>query len=220
MSEILKFVKLDFVTFKNTMGSFKALILLIAVVMYFFFGIFSLAGLLPMVLPMLTIQNFAAGNDGLDLFYTSLHLKRKSVVFGRYAFIISVNTVVLMLFFGLSFLRSENLLSQVVLVQILSILSVSMIMDFFNTTLLFRLGFKKGKIIAQSLPLFLMLGVFGYLYFGGILSDIPVDTNPADLMNYVQLPELNPLTMLGVWLMLSIISIFLSLKFYTKRELG
>ena len=215
MSEILKFVKLDFITLKNAVGFKIVVMLLLVIVLYFFAGLFVLAGMLPMFLPVLTTHNFAAGNDGLDLFYTSLHLKRKNVVFGRYAFILSVNMIALMLFFGLSFFKSEGLEPQLILTQMLSILFLATLMDFFNVPILFKLGFKKGKIVTQSLPLILMLGVFAYLYFSGISMDADV----ANLTNYIQIPEINPLIILGVWVLLMVSSIFLSLKFYAKRAL-
>jgi len=215
MNEILKFIKLDFITFKNAVG-YKVLVpLLFVVVLYFFCGLVALAGMLPLLLPTLTTQIFGAGNDGLDLFYASLHLKRKNVVLARYAFIILINTIILVLLFALSFLETGDLEPRLFLMQVLSILFVTTMIDFFNAPVLFKLGFKKGKIIVATLPIILMLGAFLYLHFGGI----SLDGDVAELMNEIQGPGINPLIALIVWVMLLATSIFLSLKFYAEREL-
>lgn len=216
MSEILKFIKLDFVTFKIAVGFNKILMLfLLVIVLYFFAGLVVLAGMLPLLLPILTTQIFGAGNDGLDLFYASLHLKRKNVVLARYAFIILINTIILVLLFALSFLETGVLEPQLFLMQILSILFLTTVIDFFNTPFLFKLGFKKGKIVAQIVPMILMLGMLISLYFSGI----SLDGDVAELMNEIQGPGINPLIALIVWVMLLATSIFLSLKFYAEREL-
>lgn len=216
MSGILKFARLDFITFKNSVGLEKIIILLLVLAaIYFFAGFIFVAGMLPLLLSTLTTQNFAAGDDGLDLFYTSLQLKRKSVVFGRYAFIGTINLIVLLLLFILAFLEDSYLEPMLFLVQISSIIFLTTLIDFINAPILFKLGFKKGRIVVQSLPIVLMLGTFVYLHFSGIGMNI----NPDDLMNYIQVPELNPLIMLGVWITLLAISVLLSLKFYLKREL-
>ena len=216
MSEIFKFIKLDFITFRNAVGLKILVLLLLIIGLYIFGGLIVLAGMLPMILPVLITQNFGAGNDGLDLFYASLHLKRESVVLGRYTFIILTNVIIFVLLFALSFLETGGLEPQLFLMQILLILFLTTTIDFFNAPFLFRLGFKKGRIVAQILPMILMISVFAYFHFSGIT----MDNNPDNLMNYVQVPEFNPLVMFVVWVVLLVISISLSLKFYTKRELG
>jgi len=217
MSEILKFIKLDFITFKNELGRNRILIfLLFTGVFYFVGGLGSLVAVLPLFLSMLTTQNFSAGNDGLDIFYVSLQLKRRSVVLGRYCFLIVINILVLLLLFGLSFFETEYLEPHLFLLQILSVLFLSTVISFFNIPFLFKVGFKKGNIITQSIPIILMLGMVIYVNIIGTTFDAAV----ASLLYDVQSVEINLYKVLLVWLGLLTTSICLSLKFYTKRELG
>ena len=216
MSDIIKFVKLEINTFKSVVGVNKILILFVLmIVVYFTGGVGSLVIMLPMFLSMLVTQNFVAGNDGLDIFYASLHLKRNYVVLGRYAFIILVNMLVLILLFILSFFEGGYLNPQLFLMQVLSVLFVSTMLSFLSVPLLFKLGFKKGNIVAQSLPILLLIGMIIYVN----VVDSAFNEGVALITYNLQGVQISPFVIFAVWVVLLSTSVFFSLKFYLNREL-
>jgi len=232
MSKVIKFLRLELLAAKPDLRIKNiALLMVFTIFGYIVIGVPGITmGLIPFI-SSLSTYTFSAGNGGLDQLYASLSIKRQQVVFGRYLFIVVVNTmaVVAFLFIGVlasSILGDElNFTGLAIIATGLFVLCT--ISDFVSTPILFKLGFKKARMLASTLPVILLLGLLliSHLLSGDttmdqetlteLLNDLGHDLFGErvliDNIRYVLLISLG-------WLAMLCISLVASIQFYNKRN--
>lgn len=223
MNKALSFIRLDFITVKPYL-TLKNLIIFIvvALIMIINSGVSASAiGILMVYSALYVTYPFAVGEkNGIDALYTTLSIKRSTVVLGRYLFALVVDICSGLFAYILSFALFtvlqegfnawESLLITLVMFLVYSVLQAIQLPIFF------KLGYTKAKF-------------FSYLPFVGFPLVILVFTNfLKDTFSIEQVADFfewfaaNPLiaVLFGaiLWLGLMVISYQTSLGYYDKRE--
>ena len=157
MKRILNFVLLDVLSVRSGFG-FKMLIFfaVLSVVGYVDMGVEGIAFGAVFIIYNICIQPFAAGTNGLDRFYSTLLLSRKSVVIGRYFFVFLTMASIALLYFTIGLIFSivtNNAITLNHLPVILGVYFVSNLLISISLPLVFKLGYKKAKPLTHFLPL-------------------------------------------------------------------
>jgi len=229
MAEIISFIRLDFLSLKPYLGAKKLIILaVVAILGSIILGPMGIVTIFPIIILMSTYA-FAAGKDGLDGLYIILSINPKSVVIGRYFSSMLFVIIILVAFFivssAISFVNfgDANLANHAVVISSFFILVT--ILNFFNIPLLFKVGYKKGRMLVGILPMVIMLVAILVIYLLGIDLD---SVSTADFSR--SLPSLAFSDFFNVndliWLLASILawclsmvaSMVISQKIYGRRD--
>ncbi|AFQ43356.1 ABC-2 transporter permease [Desulfosporosinus meridiei] len=223
MNKALSFIRLDFITVKPYL-TLKNLIIFIvvALIMIINSGVSAAAiGILMVYSSLYVTYPFAVGEkNGIDALYTTLSIKRSTVVLGRYLFALVVDICSGLFAYILSFALFtvlqegfnawESLLITLVMFLVYSVLQAIQLPIFF------KLGYTKAKF-------------FSYLPFVGfplvilVLTKFLKDTFSIEqVADFFEWFAANPLiaVLFGaiLWLGLMVISYQTSLAYYDKRE--
>lgn len=177
-----------------------------------------------MLAVMFLSHPFAIGEkNNLDALYTTLSLDRKTVVAGRYFFLLVLNMCAFLAVFALTaitmFVKGEAPLGEI-LSEMLAVATVVVAMSFvvqaLQLPLYFKLGYEKGKIVSL-IPLFVMFGAL--IGFNLLTTYFESDftqhiTQLVQLMNTPVFIVLAGLSVIAV----VFVSYKLSVAFYKKRE--
>ena len=223
MNRALSFVRLDFITVKpyftlKNLFIFSAVALLMIIISG---ASASAIAILMFYAALYAIYPFAVGEqNGIDALYTTLSIKRSTVVLGRYLFALLVDVCAGLLAYIFSFAvltimqKDFNALESLIVTLILLLLYS--IIQAVQLPLYFKLGYAKAKFLAY-LPFiglaFIALAITNFLKDSFSLSQI------SDFLGWF---TANPLTAvlcgLAVWLGIMVISYQTSLSHYLKRD--
>lgn len=215
MKQTIAAMRLDFLTIRQYL-TYKQLGLYAVIIVILSFAMGSTTaciGILMIYGLFYTAYPFAIGEKTrADLFYASLPLERRNLVFGRYLFVLSINLFTaalnLVLCFIISLFQGEFSLGET-LSAIGGCFYLFTLVEAFQFPFYFKLGYTKAKLFA-FLPLMmapvLVIALFK-LFPQPIFADITI-YNPMILL----------LGALLVWILAFVFSIWRSCRVYYKRE--
>ena len=221
MNRTMSFVRLDFYALKPYKRSLLLLILIglgmgaalrsLAVLS----SIFMVGQVLVMAYP------FAIGEkNSTDTLYATLSLRRTSVVKGRYAFVVLVELigilVILLAAAVYSMLFVVDMMMQELLASICLLSFIASLTVAFQYPLYFKLGYTKAKIFTY-IPLMLISVAIG------VLPSLATEMPNIDLNALLELASRNPLLLYAApvllgWALLAV-SCAVSCRVYGKRDL-
>jgi len=223
MNKALSFVRLDFITIKSYL-TWKNLLIFggLAVFMVETTGKgYTAIGILMMLGSLYASYPFAVGEkSNIDALYTTLSIKRSTVVLGRYLFSLVLSVCAgavayIFAFAALTFLQKEFNATESLMVVVVMFLFVS-IFQAIQLSIFFKFGYTKARLMAY-LPLFAisLLAVVVVQFMG----DAVAITQIAKFGEWV---AANPLIFAGIcaiaWLAIMAASYKISLSFYRKRD--
>lgn len=223
MNKALSFIRLDFITVKPYFTLKNLLIFsLVALIMMISSGTSVSAIAMLMVYAALYVSYpFAVGEqNGIDALYTTLSVKRSTVVLGRYLFALIIDVCAGLFAYTFTFValtvmqKDFNALESLVVTLVMLLLYS--IVQTVQLPIYFKLGYAKAKILA-------------YMPFIGLALITLVVTNfMKDSFSLSQISDFfgwfaaNPLmaVLFGVviWLGIVVISYQISLSYYSKRD--
>jgi hypothetical protein len=120
----------------------------------------------------------------LQQFYLTLPITRKSIVRGRYVFMLICVLVTLVFTVGFTLILSPaieildfryDIKPDITIMLGFIAFAVSSLFNSFCYPIMFRYGFSKGKIFGFFIPFFIVMGLIGLLglFIGNILRDNP-----------------------------------------------
>lgn len=159
MNKIVNFAYLDFNTVKPYKSSMYMLISVIMIMGIAFKSVSMLSSLFMMGLMFMMSFPFSVGEkNGMDILYMTLPIRRKSVVIGRYTFVLITEIVGTLLVLLLSVLLSALFTTDLNTVEMYFLLCIlfaafSVIISL-QYPIYFKFGYTKGKILS-NVPLFI-----------------------------------------------------------------
>lgn len=223
MNKALSFIRLDFITVKPYF-TLKNLILFfgVALIMLISSGTSTSAIAMLMVYAAIYVSYpFAVGEqNGIDALYTTLSIKRSTVVLGRYLFALVIDVCAGLLAYAFSFAALtvmhkdfnplESLVITLVLLVLYSIIQAAQL------PIYFKLGYAKAKLWAY-MP-FIGLALIA-LVVPNLLKD---SFSLSEISNFFGWFAENPLiaVLFGtvIWVGIMVISYQTSLSYYSKRD--
>ena len=223
MNKTLFCAKLDYMTVKPYF-TLKTALLFLFVFSFIGYGTgepATMIGMCMMYSVIFSCYPFSVGERcGLDLLYGTLPITKKNIVAGRYAFTLFLNVFmltlaltvasILMLLLESPFNWTDMLLSALVCIVFFSLIEA------IQLPIYFKFGYTKAKFLTY-LPLLCFPAVV--FIASSLLGEdrlIPVIENTiAWVMNHTVAVCVFVLIM---WAVLMLFSVFLSLRFYQKRE--
>ena len=229
MNRIGKFVILDFISIKPDLRIWDVLLYIaLGIVGYLFMGVAGVAvGIAPLA-ANLAIYPFSAGDNGLDEFYASMFIDRKTVVVGRHVFglvLSAISTVILFLIGLLMSIIMDDGTSMLGFAALLvGVFFITTAIDFINLPILFKMGFKKSRTFSTMLPMAFVVVLAAVIFIQGIdYTQVFTDmiNEAGEILVYGGI-EANMvalvLTAFALWLVMLFGSILLSYAFYRKRN--
>ncbi|MCL1936709.1 MAG: ABC-2 transporter permease [Defluviitaleaceae bacterium] len=231
--KIIRFIKSDFFAISPRVVAVGGIVFMVFLAMgYNFAGILGASIGVVTTGSRLASLPFSAGDkNGLDKLYAMLCIERKTIVFGRYIFLIIFSILASITYFLFAVIVRNILNHGVSIVEIVAVTMfasfISMIISIIEFPLFFKFGFKKLMLLNSLIPSVVMLIVIFALR---PTNENDISTVPLySLINFVELLFLNVssfvtqiiITILLFVLFLTIpflISLFLSLKIYNKRD--
>ena len=163
---------------------------------------------------------FAVGDQsGIDSLYSILGISRKDVVRGRYAFLLVMNLVGIILGMSIYFILSIIFKTPIFLKEALLASASSMLVLSINQFIQYPILFKNGYFKSASFT-FLPLMVIGLI---AVLSVQFFKGKTLEFMNnaiqfFISYPVLGAFIILIIWIVLLFISYRKSYKYYIRRE--
>jgi len=220
MKTMLNFLFIDAMSLKAAFG-WRMLIVfaVLSITGYTSMGVGGIFYGAVFVISVICIQPFTEGADGLDRFYSTLFLSRKDVVVGRYFFVLVVMALVTMFYFAMGTVLPLVLGTGLTFEHLPMMFGVYLVANLIMSVLLpilFKMGFKKARPLAQLLPLLTIL-VVALL---NISTNEGIESNISEFLGrFDALPNFAlPLILTFVCLAIFAASLALSIKFYAKRE--
>lgn len=223
MNRILAFTRLDYITIKPYLTK-KNLLIFAAVALIMLFSSDSSAsaiGILMFYASIYAGYPFAVGEtSGIDSLYTVLSIERKTVVSGRYLFILVLNICFGLLAYIFSFIGSlllqKEFNSREALMVTIVVFLVYSIIQAIQLPIYFKLGYTKAKFIAY-LP---FIGLFLlFMGFSGLVKKLELQKQAGNLFAWFSgNPELSAFFGIASWLVIFGISYSVSLAYYKKRD--
>ena len=223
MNKAISFVRLDFITIKPYLTA-KNLLLFVGVALIMLIVNNSPAGAIGLLMSCAALYAsypFAVGEkSNIDVLYTTLSIKRETVVLGRYLFAMIIDILAGFFTFIFSFavqiVRSRSFDTIEALATVSVLFMVFSIIQAAQLPVYFKLGYTKAKFIAYIpfvvLPLAILAGsnfLFDYLSserLKGMYEWLAQNTLWAALTGVM------------LWLVFVAVSYLMSLSFYKKRE--
>ena len=223
MNRVMSFVHLDFITVKpyfamKNLAIFSGVALSMLISSGTSIGAISM---LMMYAALYASYPFAVGEqNGIDALYTTLSIKRSTVVLGRYIFAIIIDvcagllayifTFIVLTIMQKDFNAAESFLSTIVILLIYSVIQAVQL------PIYFKLGYAKAKLLA-------------YLPFIGLAFIVVVGTNfiqdrfsASQIRNFfgwfVENPLIATILCTVIWGGIMVISYQISLSYYRKRD--
>ena len=224
MNKILSFVRLDFITVKAYL-TLKNLAIFVGIALMMIFAKNSVFGAVSMLMAcaaMCSSYPFAIGEkSNVDVLYTTLSIKRKTVVLGRYIFALTLDLFTGLFTSAFSFLMLAIMqkdfdafgsLGTVLILFILFSVIQAVLLPIY-----FKLGYTKAKVLA-FLPFFVLS--LAMLAFSNIFSDVfSFDQIGSVFFEWLSVNSLlTALVGAGIWLAIMAVSYKISLSFYRKRD--
>jgi len=223
MDKVLSFIRLDFITVKPYL-TVKNLLIFVGVALIMIITNNSAGGAIGILMAFAALYvsyPFAIGEkSNIDVLYTTLSIKRKTVVLGRYLFALTLDIAVGLFTFIFSlgvlaviqkdFGAIESLLTILILFIVFSVIQAVQL------PIYFKLGYTKAKFLGYlpfiALPLVI---VFFFNAFDGVFSLKQIE----GAFEWFAANILTSALIGGViWLGIMAISYKISLAFYEKRD--
>lgn len=223
MNTIFRFVCLDFRTIKPFRKSIYILILTPIVIGIALKSTSVLAGIFMMEFTIIMSYPFSIGEkNGLDVFYATLPLRRRSVVIGRYAFALIMEIVGVISVFLISILMSIifkdiNTDIQEILFSLCVLFVIFAAVISLQYPLFFKLGYNRARIAAYIplLAIFLLV-----MFVVNIQGKSASSSNPNTFGTALSAkPYLIGALLVGTGVLLFALSCALACAWYEKREI-
>jgi len=223
MNKALSFIRLDFITVKPYLTA-KNLCIFVGVALIMLVVNNSAVGAIGLIMAFAALYAsypFAIGEkSNIDVLYTTLSIKRNTVVLGRYLFALTLDIFAGLSTFVLSFAVLEVMQQGIdvieTLVTIPILFLIFSVIQAVQLPIYFKLNYTKAKFLAYMpfvvLPLAIMAGARS---FAGILSSAQIKGVFERLAGSIPAAAL-----VGgaIWLAIMAISYRISLLFYVKRD--
>ncbi|MDV0446579.1 hypothetical protein MsAg5_04240 [Methanosarcinaceae archaeon Ag5] len=220
MNKILSVARLDFYTIKPYQKSLFGMVLIWLVLFLVFRSIGMIAAILMISLTLFATYPFSIGERyGLDTLYSTLSVKRKHVVIGRYAFaflIELIGTIVVLILAVLPIFNAwEDITISEFLVVICILYAICALVIAAQYPIFFKYGYTKSKLFAY-LPLML-------IFLASTSIPLLIEFSNLDPATLFDIAASN-IYLIGigfvvVGLVLQVLSCLLSCKLYEKRDL-
>lgn len=222
MNKVISFIRLDLYTIKpyrKSLYFYMALGLIMAIA---FKSLSILSSFFMVSLVLIMVYPFTISEkNGMETLYSTLSLRRKNVVIGRYGFVLFIETIsiiymsvvaaLLSTFFTIDFSMKETLLTLSMLSMVFSFI-ISLQYPFF-----FRFGYTKARTLA-NIPVFVIVLALG------ILPNLMEKSWIFQSWNtFSQVAEANPILLfvlpLASGMLALTVSCFIACRLYGKRDL-
>ncbi len=225
MNDTLALARLDLATIRSYL-TLKAAAIMLAMVLILSFTT-DTAGTMPMAMMMALTAVFASypfvvgEKSNMDVLYATLRLKRRSIVAGRYLFVLAfdlmawavallISLLVNVVAHRATFDPMTSLATGLVLLIIFSLIQA------IQLPLFFKLGYTKAKLLAYA-PLFAIpVIVFGGMALTRVLLT-PEQATALVAWPMAHLPVVIPVALV-TWAGLIVLSYRLSTAFYARRD--
>lgn len=222
MNKVMALMRLDFITVKPYLTG-KQLIGFACIALFMLTSNGSTGGaVMPMVVAALyaSYPFVISEKSNMDVLYTTLSIKRNTVVLGRYLFAFTLDIFAGLFAFVFSFIvmtvmqKSYDAIDS--LPTILILFLVFSVIQAAQFPIYFKLGYTKAKFLAYLPFIVLPVAVFvGSNFFTGIFSLEQIEAYFGWLATNIPIVAL----VIGViWFALITISYKASVSFYRKRE--
>ena len=223
MNKLLAFIRLDFITIKPYLTIKNLFILLLVIIALSINNTVGgiLIGIVMMFALLYAAYPFAVGEkNGIDQLYSTLPVSRRSIVLGRYGFVVALVAVggiascILLFIWQTVLQRAFNL--QEALLTTLALFAIYTFFQAIQLPIYFKLGYAKAKFLA-----YLPFALFPLTTIA--IGSRFTDADWIGLLETVVIWIVNHqlfAVVIGVvsWLAMMAISCLLSLRFYKKRE--
>ena len=223
MNKVLSFIRLDFITVKPYL-TVKNLCIFVGVALIMLIGNSSAAGAIGLLMAFAALYAsypFAIGEkSNIDVLYTTLSIKRNTVVLGRYIFALALDILAGLFTFVFSFVVLTIIQKGIDVIETLFAIPVLFltfsVIQAVQLPIYFKLNYSKAKFIAYIpfvvLPLAIMAG-----------SNFFNDAFSLDkIVGLFEWFTVNPLTtaLVGgaIWLGIMFVSYKVSVSLYQKRD--
>ncbi|WNY26682.1 ABC-2 transporter permease [Methanolapillus ohkumae] len=216
MKRIGAFARLDFYTIKPYLKSFYLMIVILVLFFLFLRSVSILAAMAMVSLVTISSYPFTIGEkNNMDILYSTLSLKRKDVVIGRYVFMLFIEIAGMSLIFLLSlvmqyFFKTTYEMMEV-FITLCILLAISLSVAAIQYPIYFKIGYTKAKFMAM-LPLFMIFGLI-------IISPFFIQ----NMETVIEMADSNIMLIGGIAVLLGFvflaISCWVSCKLYQKRDL-
>ncbi len=221
MSKTMSFVQLDFYALKPYKRSLLILVLLGLGMGAALRSISVLSSMFMVGQVLVMSYPFAIGEkNGTDTLYATLSLGRTRVVRGRYAFVILVELigiiVILLTAAAFSVLLAFEIVLSELLVSVCLLSFIASLTVAFQYPLFFKLGYAKAKGFTYIPLMLISIGI-------GVLPSLAKELPDFDWAELLNLASANPLLMYAApvllgWALLAV-SCAISCKVYGRRDL-
>ena len=223
MSKVLSFVKLDFITVKPYFTVKNLFILLIVITAL---SINNTAGgvLIGIVMAfalMYSSYPFAVGEkNSIDHLYATLPMSKRSVVLGRYGFVIALDVisgvVACLLLFVLQTILQRPFSLQETLLTALVLFVIYTFFQAIQLPIYFKLGYAKAKFLAyMPIAIFPLVAVA----VGSRFSEVDWVKLMGNALVWISDNQFFTVAVsVIIWIAIMFISYSISLSFYKKRE--
>jgi len=220
MNQALSFVRLDFLTVKSYLKISLILLIAIALIVILSAGEGIITASITMVFAVLFASYpFAIGEkNNIDALYTTLSIKRSTVVSGRYLFTLAINICFGLLAYLFTFsvlaITQKDFNAWESLAVLFILFLVFSVLQAVQLPIFFKFGYMKAKFLAY-LPFFgMFLLVFVFSSF--------LETSINQVSVLFEWVAANPIAtvifVMIVWLGIMLLSYKASLSFYSKRN--
>lgn len=223
MNKALSFIRLDFITIKPYL-TLKNLLIFIGVALIMIIAntnAGAVIGILMVFAALYASYPFVIGEkSNIDVLYTTLSIKRNTVVLGRYLFALTLDLFAGLFTFIFSFIlltvmqRGFDFIESLSAILILFLLFS--VIQAVQLPIYFKLGYTKAKFLAYlpfiALPLLIMAfsnvfdSVLSIGWISGMLGWFSANLLAAVLMGA------------AMWLVIMSLSFKIALSFYKKRD--
>ena len=226
MNRTLAFTQLDFITVKPyfTIKNMAIYIVLVLVITMFSGSVASAIAVGMMLSTMFLSYPFTLSEkSNMDALYVTLSVSRKTVVLGRYLFVLGLNLCAIVFALLLSLLSlpfAKYLPTQaamdMMLWAVLAMAMIFLILQAFQLPVYFRFGYAKARFFSL-VPVIALLAA--YFAFMTLLRDAVIVDALSGFLTGLQGTEVLVIAAAVVVLVLVVfLSIRLSQAFYAKRE--
>ena len=226
MNKAVSFMRLDLITVKPYL-TVKNLCIFGGVAVFMLIVNNSAAGAIGLLMAFAALYAsypFAIGEkNNIDVLYTTLSIKRNTVVLGRYLFALTLDILAGLFTFALSVIVLTIAQKGIDIIETLSTIPILFlafsIIQAVQLPIYFKLNYTKAKFIAYIpfvvLPLAVLMGS-NFLNEEYPLAQITI------VLKWFEWFALNPLAAVllcvAIWLALMFVSYRISVSFYQKRE--
>lgn len=222
MNKILSCVKLDIRLVKPYSKSILFLLVLGIFMGFMFKSSETLSSYFMMMIMLVISYPFAIiDKNHLDILYGTLSLSKKSIVIGRYLFVLLLTIVCAILSIVCSLILSSIIKEEIVISQLLlivcSMFTVLSLVISLQYPIYFKYGYTKAKMIAM-IPLFTVFAIIIMVPSIAKLAGWNLSlTNLFD--NLTSNAHLLCIGLIFIGLMFLLISYFISYKLYNKKDI-